>query len=201
MVRHDTRDLTRELSEDLIPPESSGSDEDVEVPPEVEDWVEDTKGVERIVSVAITTSKPRTAEWIADQALVSEQTARDHLETFAELGVVASFTSSGVTRYHADEAFIHYREVSRCVEQYSKDKLSDEVEEIKIAIDDLKETHGVDSPDDLRAKAAAQDTDTETVKEYKKSAAEWDSLRDRLAVLEDAIRRFEKFDHPTTAKV
>jgi len=193
--------LTRELSEKLIPPESVGESEDVDVPEEIEDWVEETKGVERIVSVAITTSKPRTAEWIAGQAAVSEKTARDHLKTFAELGVVASFTSSGVTRFHADEAFIHYREVSRCVEQYTKEKLTEKVEDYQDAIEDLKSEFDVATPDELRAKAAEEDTSTEDIRTYKKTASEWETMRDRLEVLEDSIRRFEKFDGPLSAKV
>lgn len=199
---HDRQpDPTKAISEDLIPPETEGIDDDVEVPEQVEEWVDETKGVERIISVAITTSKPRTAEWIADQSLVSEQTARDHLETFAELGVIASFTSSGVTRYHADEGFLHYREVSRCVEQYTKEEISEEIEDIQSRLEDIKTEYEVETPDELRAMAAEGDVEVTMVREYKKTAAELETLRDRLEVLEDAIRRFEKFDGPARARV
>jgi len=200
MAQRKFGDLTDELGKDLIPP-GSGSEDDVDVPDEVDEWVDETKGVERIISVAITTSKPRTADWIADQAVVAEQTARDHLQTFAELGVIASFTSSGVTRYHADEAFIHYREVSRFVEQYSKEELSEKTETVRSRLESIKEEYDYDTPDSLRAAAATEDVDVTTVRDYKKTAADWESLRDKLAVLEDAIRRFEKFDHPASAQV
>ena len=194
------KDLTREISEELIPPESPPTDDDVEVPAELEKWKSETKGVERIISIAITTSQPRTVEWIAEQALVAEQTARDHLKMFAELGIVASFTSSGVTRYHADEAFVHYREVSRCVEQHSKEELSEEVEQLQEAIARIKEEHDIATPDELRARAAEADIDTATLRQYKKSASEWETIRDRLEVLEDALRRFEKFDGSVAAQ-
>lgn len=187
-------DLPTGLSEDLIPPEATGVDDDVEVPPEVEQWVDETKGVERIVSVAISTSKPKTAQWIADQAVVSEQTARDHLETFADIGVIASFTSSGVTKYHADEAFIHYQEVQSCVEQYTKDELTDMLADLRSVIEDIQQSYEVDTPDDLRVKSAEDDIDVETVREYKKKASEWETVSDQIKVVEDAIRRYERFD-------
>lgn len=193
--------LPEDLSEELIPHEAGSTDDDVDVPEEVEDWVDETKGVERIITVAMTISRPRTAEWIADQAVVSEPTARDHLGTFAELGVVASTTSSGVTRYHADEAFLHYREVSRYVEQYPKEELTDMVSDCQVRIEEIEEEYEVKTPDELRAKAAEEGTDIETVREYKKRASDWEMLRDRLAVLEDAIRRFDKFDGSTKAQV
>lgn len=202
MQKHSPRDWTEELSEDLIPPEASRvDDDDVDVPHELEEWKDETKGVERIISVALTTSKPRTVEWIAKQALVAEQTARDHLKMFADLGVIASYTSSGVTKYHADEAFIHYREVSRCAKQYTKEELSEEIEQTQSAIADIRESYGVSSGDDLRAKAAGDDVDTDDLRDFKKTAAELETLRDRLKVLEDAMRRFDKLERPTAAKV
>lgn len=200
MVRPEPERVTEELPDKLMPPSSTGIDDDVEVPSEIEEWVDETKGVERIISVAITTSKPRTVDWISDQAVVAEQTARDHLETFAELGVVASFTASGVTKYHADEAFVHYREVSRLVKQHQKEELSDRIEEIQELITEIEESYDVESPDGLRALAAQSGVDTEDIRDYKKTASEWETLRDRLAVLEDAIRRFEKFDSTGVAK-
>lgn len=194
-------DLTKELAEGLIPPKSTDEDDDIEVSPELEKWVEETKGVERIISVAITTSEPHTAEWIADQAQVSEQTARDHLKTFSDLGIVAMITASGVTRYHADEAFIHYREVSRYVDQHSKEELFEKVEAVQTSLKDIKEEYDVRTPDELRSKAAEDDTDIEAIRQYKKTAAEWETLRDQLGVLEDALRQYDRFDGLARAKV
>lgn len=192
--------LTQELQGDLIPPESAGDiDDDVEVPEEVQEWVDETKGVERVVVVAISIRKPRTAEWISDQAMVSEQTARDHLQTFADIGIVASFTSSGVTRYHADEGFLHYREVSRFVDQYTKDELESEIEISKGKLEELKDEYDVSRPDGLRAKAAEEATEIDKIRELKKLAAEWETLIDRLEILEDAVRRFDKFEERSRA--
>lgn len=201
MTPHKPEDLTAELSEELMPPETADIDDDIDVPKEVETWVDETKGVERIISVAITTSKPRTADWIGEQAQVSEQTARDHLQTFAELGVIASFTSSGVTRYHADEAFLHYREVSRCVEQYTKEELSELIEDYQEQIDQIKTEHEVEVPDDLRAKAASEDIKIAELRQFKKTAAEWETYRDQLEVFEDAVRRFDKFTRQAVGRV
>ena len=200
MVESDREDLTRRLVEEIIPPTKGDLDDDVEIPEEVEQWVDETKGVERIISVAITTSRPRTAKWIAEQAVVSEATARDHLDTFAKLGVIASFRTSGVKRYHADEAFIHSREVSRAVREHSKEELVEMAESIKETLDSIDEEYDADSPDDLRARAAEEDTDIEAIRDLKTTASEWERLRDQLGVIEDAVRRFEKFDQSASVK-
>lgn len=200
MQKYSPRDLTDGLSEDLIPPETPRGDDDVDVPKELEEWKAETKGVERIISVALTTSESRTADWIAKQALVAEQTARDHLKMFADLGVVASYTSSGVTKYEADEAFIHYREASRCAKQYTKEELLEKIEDVQSTIADIKESYEVSSADELRAKAAGDDVSTADHRDFKKTASELETLRDRLAVLEDATRRYDKLVRPSTAQ-
>jgi predicted ArsR family transcriptional regulator len=191
MAKHD-HDPVGSLPEDVIPPEQT-DDGDVDVPAELEQWEEDTRGVERIIGVAITITKPRTAEWIADQALVSEPTAREHLQTFSGLGVIASYTSSGVTRYHADAGYLHYQKVSALAKDHSKDELLDQAEEVKQRIEAIQSEYDVDRPDELRAKATSDDATVEDVREYKKTASELARLQDRCDVLHDAIERFEKF--------
>lgn len=186
---------------DKVPPETSSSEKEVETPPEVEKWVDETKGVERVISVAISTSTPRTAEWIADEAVVSENTARDHLKTFSDLGVVASFTSSGVTLYHADEAFIHYREVSRLSEQKTEEELAEEADRIEDQIEEIKTEYDVQSPDELRERAGGEDVEIADIREYKKRASDLETLRDRLAVIKDAVRYSDKFHHASKTAV
>jgi polyhydroxyalkanoate synthesis regulator phasin len=189
------------VTEKLVSAEASGIDDDVEVPDEVEDWVDETKGFERVASVAISTTEPHKAKWFADQAVVAEQTARDHLETFADLGVVASFTSKGVTRYQADEGFIHYREVSRLVEEHTRDELTEQLSEVKESIQQYRDHYEIQTADELRAKIGDEEMPIEEVREIKKSASELDMLRDRLAVLQDAVQRFETLDHQARTTV
>jgi predicted ArsR family transcriptional regulator len=159
-----------------------------------EAWKAHTKAIERVIDVALTCEQPRTAGWIADEAAVAEQTARDHLDLLTDLGMLTATTSHGVTRYQPDAAYVRFRTVSRCVEQHTKDELLDGVEQLREQTDTIEAEYGVKSPDALRARATDDDTPVEDINEYRQVAAEWESVRHRLSVFHEALERYEDFD-------
>ncbi|MFD1688678.1 ArsR family transcriptional regulator [Halolamina salifodinae] len=162
-------------------------------PPGEEAWKAQTKGVERVIDVATVLDQPRTAEWIADEAAVAEQTARDHLGMLSELGVVTQTTARGVTKYQRDPAFIRFREISIYVERYERDDLMDVVAEKKKRIKSTKEEYEIETPDELRSKAVEDATSSEEVVEYKKAAAEFETLQHELGVIKEALERYDEF--------
>ncbi|MFB6081201.1 MAG: ArsR family transcriptional regulator [Halanaeroarchaeum sp.] len=168
-------------------------DDDDDSPRGKEAWKEQSKAIERVISVALTLDRPRTADWVADEAAVSPQTARGHLGSLSELGIVAETTARGVTKYQIDAAYTRFREVSQYIERYEKDELIDVVKQTKERITTAKDRYGVDAPDELRAKTTHEDTPTEDIEEYKKAASEWETFEYRLDVLEEAIERYDEF--------
>lgn len=166
-------------------------------PPGSETWKKETKGIERVIDVSLTLEEPQTAGWIAEEALVSEQSAREHLQLLADLGVLTATTARGVTKYQTDTAFLRYREVSKLVEQHSKEKLVDMAEKVKTMLEEVKETYDAETPDELRSRAAAEDTSVEEIQEYRKVASEWESLKQHRSVIEEALARYEEFDRGT----
>lgn len=159
-----------------------------------ERWKEQTKAIERVIDVILTVDEPRTASWIGDEALVSEQTAREHLDLLADLGVVAATKAHGVTKYRPDVAYLRFKKLSQMVERYDREELMDRVEKFKQQIKEAEEKYGVESPDELRAKAAGEDVPVEEVREYEKAASEWDSLKSDLSILQEALQRYDEFD-------
>lgn len=162
-------------------------------PPGKEAWTDQTKGVERVIDVAIVLEQPRTAEWIAEEAAVAEQTARDHLGMLSDLGVVTQTTARGVTKYRRDPAFIRFREISTYVERYTKDDLMDVVADRQAKIEATKEEYGIETADELRAKATTDGTTSTQVAEYKKAASEFETLQHELGVIEEALERYDEF--------
>lgn len=157
-------------------------------------WKEETKGIERVIDVAFTLDTAQTAGWIGEQAHVSEQATREHLELFADLGVITATTVSGVTKYRPDPTWLRFKEVSTLVERHSRDELMDHAEAIKERIQEAEERYSVDSPDELRSKAAAADTPIEDIQEYRKVASEWEELKHELNVMEEALKRYKEYD-------
>lgn len=179
------------MSENREP--GDGPPED-EAPRGADRWKEETKGIERILDVVFTLDAPRTAGWIGDEALVSEQTTREHLDMFADLGVVSATTVGGVTKYQPDAAWLRFKEVASYVERFSKDELMDHVESRKERIRTARERYGVESPDELRAEAADADTPVEDVQEYRRAAAEWEAVEHDLDVCREALERYDEYD-------
>ena len=163
-----------------------------------ERWKEETKAIERVIEVVITLEKPRTAGQIADEAMTSERTAREHLELLAdELGVLVKTTTSGVTKYSPDAAYLRYKNVSGMVERHDRDGLMDRAETLKERIEDIREEYGVDGPDALRSQAAGEAVDIEEMRELEKVASEWDSMRADLSLVEEALEQYDHFDRGT----
>ena len=163
-------------------------------------WKKETKAIERVIDVVLTLDTPRTAGWIGEEAMVSEQTAREHLDLLADLGVVAATTARSVTKYQADAAYLRFREVSGLVERYSREEMLEHVESFQSRIQDTRERFDVSSPDELRSKAAAEETPVEEIRTYRKAASEWESLGHQLDVFEEALQRYDEYDR-TTATV
>lgn len=72
-------------------PESNGTaDENEAVAEAREDWKSSTTALERVQQVVEQTTTPKTAKEVADEALVSEPTARKHLKSLVEIGKAAA---------------------------------------------------------------------------------------------------------------
>lgn len=176
--------------------EVTGDAEQDGPPPGTESWKSQTKAIERVIEVALTLDRPQTAEWVSDEAAVAEQTARDHLSSLSDLGVVTKTKARGVTKYQLDRAYKRFKEVSGYVEKFDKDELMDHVASTQEDIEETRERFGVESPDELRTKATEEGTGPETVREYKKAASEWETLEHRLDVMEEALDRYDEFGRP-----
>lgn len=177
---------------------SEGDPRAASPPRGTERWKQETKGIERVIDVALALTEPRTAGWVADEALVSEQTAREHLDLLTELGVVAATTARGVTKYRPDATWLRFQEVAALVEKHSRDELLDRVESYKERIAETEDSYGVEGPDALRSRAAADGTGVEEVREYRQAAAEWETLRHELDLLEEALERYDEYDRAAT---
>lgn len=165
-------------------------------PTGIEGWKQESKGIERVIDVVLTVDEPQTAGWIAGEAHVSEQTTREHLQLFADLGVVSASTVSGVTKYQPDPAWTRYQELAQLTERYDRDELLDQVGQLKERIEAAESQFGVESPDELRAKAAGDDTTVDEVKEFRTAASEWESALSDLKIRQQALERYDEFTQP-----
>lgn len=161
---------------------------------ESREWDDDMKAIERVISVAMSVDTPRTAARIADQADVSESTARDHLRLLADrLGVIKSATTREGEKYWPNEAYLRFRHIAQLVEKHDKDELTEQIAKLKERIEGFVEEYEVDGPDELRTRTADGDVSADQARDYRRSAREWETVEYQLATIQDALKRYDEY--------
>jgi Fic family protein len=112
-------------------------------------------------SVAQTVSEPRSASWIAEEAAVSENTARGHLQRLVEMNVLRSF-EDGTTTYAPDPLHTRMQTLRELIDEYDHDGLLDLKADLQAEIETWQDEYGVEDPDELRALGAETETQAET---------------------------------------
>ena len=161
-------------------------------PPGVEAWKEHTTAFDRVQSVATTVSKPRPVSYIADEAHVAENTARDHLERLVSLNVLLKTEHDDGALYSPDPLHTRLQTLRDLLEEHDRDGLIDLKAEAQSKIEEWETDYNADSPDELRTRAAETDTASQT-RDIRKTASDWELALYRLSVLEDAIENYATY--------
>ncbi|WP_276257987.1 winged helix-turn-helix domain-containing protein [Haloglomus litoreum] len=114
-----------------------------------EDWKESTTALERVQQVVEQTRTPKTAGEIADEALVSEPTARKHLRSLVEVGTAATTEDQNATRYARNEDTMLYQRIRELSAEHSRDELIASIREMKERIGALETEYDAASPEEL----------------------------------------------------
>jgi len=147
-----------------------------------DDWQESTTALERVNQVIEETATPRTAAEIAEEALVSEPTARKHLRALIKTGVASSFDGSSATTYARNEETVLYRRIRELSTEQSRDELLDGIERMKRQITTYREEYDAVSPEDLATSLAADASDSAW-----EAVAEWRTIERNLHIAQAAI--------------
>ena len=166
-----------------------------ENPPDEADWVgtwkEHASAFDRVKSVTMTLSEPRPASWIATEAAVAPNTARDHLRRLVDLGVVTATENDGTRHYYPDPLYTRLRDVRELLQESTKRELSEQAAELKDDIAAWKAEYGAESPETLRERAADIDVSAEQAHELVAVASDWELARYRLSLVQDAIENYD----------
>ena len=160
--------------------------------PGVGTWKENESAFDRVRSVAVTLSQPRTADWIADHAAVAGNTARNHLGRLVEMNVLEAVSEEGVTRYRPDPLYTRMRALRDLLDGRDRDDLVELRAELQEQVETWQNEYGADSADDLRAQAATAKTSDRT-RELRQTANDWEIVRYRLGLVEEAIDRYAEY--------
>ena len=158
----------------------------------VKAWKERTTAFDRVRSIAQTVDRPRTAKYVAEEAAVSHTTANDHLKRLVEMNLVRTAASDGATLYEPDPLYTRFRTLRQLIDDHGHEELLELKSELQRQIEALDEQYAVDSPTDLRERAAETETAAETM-EFIEDASDWELALYHLSIVNDAIDNYSEY--------
>jgi hypothetical protein len=164
----------------------------VETPPALKTWKAETTAIDRVQSVATSVSEPQPASYIAEEALVAENTARDHLQRLVDWNIPVERDRDGTTVYAPDPLHARVQTIRDLLAEYDRNGLIDLKADVQERIESLRAEYGADGPDALRGQAATTDTAAET-RDRLKAVSDWGLLRWRLDAIEAAIENYDTY--------
>lgn len=154
----------------------------------VDSWTDSTTARERVETIATTLSEPRTVNWVAEQAEVEWDTAKRHLESLADAGILTA-TDDG--QYVPDPTRAYFDHLRDLILDNDRSELRAELEAIAERVDEWKGQYEVDSPEELEA-TLADDRPVEDISERRRALRRWeqsqrsrDLIRKALALYDD----------------
>jgi DNA phosphorothioation-dependent restriction protein DptG len=162
----------------------------------VKQWKANTSPFERVLSVASSLSEPRKAAWIASEAAVAETTARTYLDHLVTADVVREHTDEEPPTYAPDPLYHRFQTIRDLVTEQDQDELQRLSDELQDQIETWKAEYDVESPEELREEATAEATSEQAG--VRSTANDWQLVRYRLSVVQQALRNYEQYQREVT---
>ena len=159
----------------------------------VEAWKEHTTPFERVQAIALGVSEPQSATYIADEAAVSVETARKHLNSLVELTVVLEHETGNQTKYEPDPLYTWLQTARDLLDSHNRESLVNLRDEVQTQIETWREEYDVDSPDALREHAADTESAAET-REICQIASDWELTEYRLNIITDVCSNYSVYN-------
>ena len=114
-----------------------------------------------------------------------------YLTRLTDDGKLSADTRGQQTIYEPDPVGQYLSEMRELYEEHSPDELAASLEEMNEQIRTWKTEYDVETPNELRA-SLGRETDTADERERQQAAREWDHLKTRRRLVEDALRLHDR---------
>ncbi len=149
----------------------------------VEEWIEKTTPFERVYEIIRRTYDPMSASQIADRARVSPTTARKHLRTLVDAGEVTTSQDDQTVLYCRSETGIVTEHAQSLLAERTPEEIAFAIAEMKTQIQEWRDKHGIDSPEELARELDIEDVDSD----YGALLREWQTTRRNLALAQATL--------------
>ncbi|ELZ44913.1 hypothetical protein C464_12915 [Halorubrum coriense DSM 10284] len=145
-------------------------------------WKRSTTALERVHQTIEQTTAPKTAGDIAEEALVSEPTARKHLNSLVDIGTATAVEEGTGTKYTRNEDTLLYQRIRDLSTNHSRETLLENVQTMKQQIRDFEDTYDAVSPEEL-----ATSLETNPPDGAWEAVAAWQTTERNLHIAQAAI--------------
>ncbi|TKX69234.1 ArsR family transcriptional regulator [Halorubrum sp. SP9] len=160
--------------------------------PNLETWIERTSPFERVWSVIQPVSEPRSANWVASEAAVADETARTHLDQLVEVGVLVADTDTDPKTYAPDPIYQRFQTIRELLAEHDRDGLEQLKANLQGQIATWQADYEAESPAALRERATAE-ANPEKMTSLRRTAADWDLAEYRLKVIGQVLRNYDTY--------
>lgn len=159
----------------------------------LESWAEGLTARERVREIATTLTRPRSVEWVREQAGISAwQTAKDELEMLVEFGQVQEIEGDdGNVKYAPNYQRRYFTEIAELINDHTRDELRKEIADLQEAIDEWKNEFDVESRADLESTLADEGLSSEDVRHRNTVLRRWERYDDNKRLLKHALQLYD----------
>ena len=155
------------------------------------DWKDELSPRERVRQIVETVTDPVSANWVAEQADVGWQTAKDELEQLVERGDLRQVQQGDSVRYVPDFTRLYTERIRELALTFTREELREEVVQAKEEIQEIQAEYAVESRKELEASLSDETISATAARERQQVLREWEEVADDLQVLEHALRLYE----------
>jgi len=155
------------------------------------DWKDDLSPRERVRQIVETVTDPASANWVAEQADVGWQTAKDELEQLAERGDLRRVDQGDDVRYVPDFTRLYTERIRELALTFSREDLREEIVQAKEEVQEIQSEYGVESREELEASLSSDDVSATEARDRQRSLREWEEVADELQLLEHALSLYD----------
>jgi predicted transcriptional regulator len=143
---------------------------------------DDLSSKEQIYSALVQTREPTSAQDIAERADCHTDTARKYLDWFAQLDIATRYDSRPTT-YERNEAYFQWRYVNPLAENYTIEKLHENVQTLRDRLIEYREKYGTEEPETVNTLDVETD---ESIGDVWNDLTDWTSIQEEFRLHERA---------------
>jgi hypothetical protein len=156
----------------------------------VQSWTGTISARERIRSVALTLSEPRSTNWISEQAETAWSTTNQELDDLVDRGQLRRVDADELMLYLPDYTRLLFDELRRLIEGHTREELQDELTNIAEKIEAWQATYNVETWKELEQSLADGSLSSTEIRERRDVVQDWQLIEEDRRFIKHALELY-----------